>query len=384
MCTFLEKHGVLCWIAPRDVTPGKNYGAAIIDAISECEFFVLILSSLSNDSQQVVREVERAASTQSVLIPLRVEAVQPSKDLQFYVSSSHWLDAVTPPLDQHLMELLRAIEGWQKDEGRRRRRTPQPVEDVATVPPLDTPVPAAVPIKKRSSVWLYAVAAITILVVCASVLLLKRSSSTTPTKREGSPAHATPSVATETSPPQIAALIPTTPSTSVVAASPPQVAALIPTTPSTSVVAAEASPPQTVPSTPPAADPLKVLRAFPQEFLEKLGDHDIDAVLRYFEDPANYYDSGKVSRSFIRRDLERDDKTWPKRAYSLHGDPKITPAAEANSFTIEFPMAYSLTNERGATNGLLQMTMRVRFEQGAVVIVDVQKQVIRAQKRPNR
>jgi hypothetical protein len=47
-------------------------------------------------------------------------------------------------------------------------------------------------------------------------------------------------------------------------------------------------------------------------------------------------------------------------------------------------MAYSLTNARGTTNGLLQMTMRVRVEQGAVVIVDVQKQVIRAQKPVNR
>jgi hypothetical protein len=159
---------------------------------------------------------------------------------------------------------------------------------------------------------------------------------------------------------------------------------LIPTTPSTSAVAAEASPPQIVASTPPAGDPLKVLSTFPQEFLEKLGGHDIDAVLRYFEEPANYYDSGKVSRSFIRKDLERDDKTWPKRSYSLHGDPKITPAAEPNSFTLEFPMAYSLTNARGTTNGLLQMTMRVRVEQGAVVIVDVQKNVIRAQKPGNR
>jgi len=211
VCNFLEKHGVLCWIAPRDITPGKNYGAAIIDAISECEFFVLILSSLSNDSQQVVREVERAASTQSVVIPLRVEAVQPSKDLQFYVSSSHWLDAVTPPLDQHLLELLRAIEGWKKDEGQRRRRTPQPVENVATVAALETPAPAAVPVKKRPGVWLYAVAATTILVVCASVLLLKRSSSTTPTNREDSAALATRSpsaVAAEASPPQVASSTP--------------------------------------------------------------------------------------------------------------------------------------------------------------------------------
>jgi Tfp pilus assembly protein PilF len=128
----------------------------------------------------------------------------------------------------------------------------------------------------------------------------------------------------------------------------------------------------------------KVLRTFPKEFLERLGGHDIDAVLRYFEEPANYYDSGKVSRSFIRKDLERDDKTWPKRSYSLNGDPKVTKAAERNTFTLEFPMAYSLTNERGTANGLLQMTMRVRIEQGAVVIVDVQKQVIRAHKPVNR
>src|SRR3954454_3958966 len=93
LCTYLEQNGVLCWMAPRDVMPGKNYGAAIVDAIDECEVFVLVLSSASNGSGQVVREVERAASTNSVIIPLRVEAILPSKDLEFYVSSTHWLDA---------------------------------------------------------------------------------------------------------------------------------------------------------------------------------------------------------------------------------------------------------------------------------------------------
>lgn len=113
VCNFLEQNGITCWIAPRDVTPGKNYGVAIVDAIDECGVFVLILSSESNKSGQVVREVERAASANSVIIPLRIEPVQPSRDLEFYVSSSHWLDATEKPLEKHLNALVDAIRNWQ-------------------------------------------------------------------------------------------------------------------------------------------------------------------------------------------------------------------------------------------------------------------------------
>ena len=99
VCLFLEANGVACWIAPRDVTPGRNYGAAIVDAIDECGVFVLILTGESNKSGQVTREVERAAASNDVIIPFRVEPVQPSRDLEFYVSSTHWLDASTGPLE---------------------------------------------------------------------------------------------------------------------------------------------------------------------------------------------------------------------------------------------------------------------------------------------
>jgi hypothetical protein len=117
VCRFLEKNGIPCWIAPRDVTPGQNYGAAILDAIDECRVFVLILSNQSNKSGQVVREIEHAASTNSIIIPFRVENVQPSRNLAFYMSSAHWLNAFTQPIDQHLGELLNAIKNWEKTVG---------------------------------------------------------------------------------------------------------------------------------------------------------------------------------------------------------------------------------------------------------------------------
>jgi TIR domain len=116
ICRFLETNGISCWIAPRNVTPGKNYGAAIVEAIDECAVFLLVLTSESNKSGQVVREVERAASANAVIIPLRVEPVQPSRDLEFYVSSSHWLDATEKPLAKHLGSLLDAIKNWKTDD----------------------------------------------------------------------------------------------------------------------------------------------------------------------------------------------------------------------------------------------------------------------------
>ena len=134
ICRFLEGNGIPCWLAPRDVMPGKNYGAAIVDAIDECHIFVLILTGESNKSGQVVREVERAASNNSVIIPLRVEDVQPSRDLEFYVSSSQWLDAINKPLTKHLGHLLEAIRNWEPANGTERKPI-GPATAKTTAPP---------------------------------------------------------------------------------------------------------------------------------------------------------------------------------------------------------------------------------------------------------
>jgi hypothetical protein len=168
VCAYLEAKGVSCWIAPRDVTPGKNYGAAIVDAIDECRLFVLILTDESNRSGQVAREVERAASNNDVIITFRVEPVQPSRNLEFYVSSAHWLDASEKPVEQHFDKLLTAIKDWQKSEGA-----------IAT-PPLATQTPPSVaprpPPKPRFSFSIPLIsAAAGAVVVLTGVLFYKTS-----------------------------------------------------------------------------------------------------------------------------------------------------------------------------------------------------------------
>lgn len=49
----LERSGIACWIAPRDVTPGTFYADEIVHAIDAAKASVLILSKDAAASQHV-------------------------------------------------------------------------------------------------------------------------------------------------------------------------------------------------------------------------------------------------------------------------------------------------------------------------------------------
>jgi hypothetical protein len=108
--SFLEEHGITCWVAPRDVPPGVEYGQAIIDGIGQSRAFVLVLSDESNESQFVRKEVERAVSKTKLVLPVRIREVTPSGSLEFFISSAQWVDAWKSPMEQHLLPLVAAIK----------------------------------------------------------------------------------------------------------------------------------------------------------------------------------------------------------------------------------------------------------------------------------
>lgn len=109
MVAQLEAEGVRCWIAPRDISPSADWAAEIIDAISEARIMVLVFSASSNHSPQVRREVERAVHKGVAVLPFRIEQVLPSKSLEFFLSSQHWMDAFQPPRGEHYRALARYL-----------------------------------------------------------------------------------------------------------------------------------------------------------------------------------------------------------------------------------------------------------------------------------
>lgn len=106
----LEARGIRCWMAPRDIRPGANWGESILEAIGQVKMMVLLLSANANASPQVQREVERAVNKSVVIIPVRIENVMPSASLEYFLSTAHWLDAFESPLEQNCRNLADAVE----------------------------------------------------------------------------------------------------------------------------------------------------------------------------------------------------------------------------------------------------------------------------------
>lgn len=105
----LERHGVACWIAPRDVAAGALYADAIVRAIGGAKSLVVLLSAHAVASPHVGREIERAASKRRPLIALRIDAAPLSPALEYFLGESQWVDAAAGGMDVAMAKLVAAI-----------------------------------------------------------------------------------------------------------------------------------------------------------------------------------------------------------------------------------------------------------------------------------
>jgi uncharacterized protein YecT (DUF1311 family) len=87
----LARHGVDCWIAPRDVGPGEAFDTAIMQAIRDSAGVLLLFCSQSDKSPHVKRELILADSAHKAIIPLRLEEIVPD-DLAYHLASAQWID----------------------------------------------------------------------------------------------------------------------------------------------------------------------------------------------------------------------------------------------------------------------------------------------------
>jgi endo-1,4-beta-xylanase len=113
-CAVLEGAGIRCWIAPRDIRAGTEYGGSIIDAIDHCRAMILVFSSSANESRQIRREIERAVAKGVPILPVRIEEVTPTQSMEYFLGAIHWLDALSPPIEQHLQRLAETVKAMLK------------------------------------------------------------------------------------------------------------------------------------------------------------------------------------------------------------------------------------------------------------------------------
>src|SRR5271156_4054938 len=88
----LERHGITCWIAPRDVKAGALYADAIVRAISGAKALVLVLSASAIDSSHVGKELERASSKKRPIIAVRIDDAPLTPAFEYFLSESQWIE----------------------------------------------------------------------------------------------------------------------------------------------------------------------------------------------------------------------------------------------------------------------------------------------------
>ena len=186
VCEHLERSGIPCWIAPRDVPAGALYADAIVRAISSAKALVLILSAHSVGSTHVSKEVERASSKRRPIVALRIDDAALTPAFEYFLSESQWVDARTG-LQSALAKLGDGIR-------RLASSTPRFANDPVT--PTTTATAPGVNDPKKSRSALYVGAAVAAIAV-VGLAALKFS----PSKSPDAPIAATPSAPAPTATP---------------------------------------------------------------------------------------------------------------------------------------------------------------------------------------
>lgn len=133
----LERAGIPCWIAPRDISAGDVWAEAIVTAIAKARVFVLVFSSHANRSSHIVNEVDAAVRKGAIVVPFRIEDVMPEGAMEYHLRTRHWLDATGPDRAKNVADLVATVQALKHQPGQGvpqtefLKVTPAPVAPVA-------------------------------------------------------------------------------------------------------------------------------------------------------------------------------------------------------------------------------------------------------------
>jgi TolB-like protein/Flp pilus assembly protein TadD len=155
----LERSGIKCWIAPRDVPAGAPYADGIIRAINGSKALVLVLSKNAVSSPHVGKEVERASSKRRPIVVFRTDATPLTPSLEYFLSESQWIEAGAGAADAASAKLVETVQRLIAHPS-----SANPDRDADTDIPVA--VPASAPANQR---WKLPLAVAVVVVAAASV-----------------------------------------------------------------------------------------------------------------------------------------------------------------------------------------------------------------------
>lgn len=106
---YLERNGIQCFIAPRDIEGGKTYASVLMQALEECFVVLLIASEAINDSEHVLNEVDAIVNKKKVLLPVFIENFEMKDEYRYYLGRKQWVTAYPDALNCYFDEIYNAV-----------------------------------------------------------------------------------------------------------------------------------------------------------------------------------------------------------------------------------------------------------------------------------
>jgi len=88
----LERNGVRCWIASRDIPAGFAWPERIVTAMSETEAALFIVSKDAYGSGNMAHELELADGGNVPILPIRLDTSPLQGPFKYFLSNKQWLD----------------------------------------------------------------------------------------------------------------------------------------------------------------------------------------------------------------------------------------------------------------------------------------------------
>jgi hypothetical protein len=88
----LKARAIEVWIAPDSILPGQVYNEAIVAGLRGCDALCVLISARANASKHVAREVALADNNGKPIVPIRIEPVEPSDGLAYYLHLPQWVE----------------------------------------------------------------------------------------------------------------------------------------------------------------------------------------------------------------------------------------------------------------------------------------------------
>ena len=375
ICAALEQDGIPCWIAPRDVRPGKSFPGEITRAIQQSKVMLLIFSAHSNSSEQVLREVQLAVDSHLPIVRLRIADVPLSDDLRYYLSTPQWLDALTPPVTKHIPPVVAAIKELLGPQGDEVAGTAAQAHPPARIPEASAHGKALPEKKPMATRPAFVILLAAVVIAALAFGIWTRSTKKTDITPSPSPTEISP---IPTPSPQFSPTPLPTPSP------PPS-----PTPPEPSPTPTVESKPSPTPAKKNAPVPRNGrawqvwIDEFVHNFIASNETNDLDLSVSFYAPNVELFEEGKKSTEAIRQDIESYNARWPSRRATIRGDVRMTEKTPNRNYSASFEHDYYVENPgRGEwINGAVAVELQIVVESdGVPKIVSMKQKTLRRDK----